>query len=82
MFVFTGDDASQLTNDRLPITLRVGASEGVFDYQDLKNGLQKVIGDKTYRDQLIGKMEHYFNSDGHAAERVAEIIKKAATRTS
>src|SRR3990167_10598037 len=82
MFVFTEADAAQLTNDRLPITLRVGASEGVFDYQDLKNGLQKVIGDKTYRDQLIGKMEHYFNSDGHAAERVAEIIKKAATRTS
>ena len=82
MFIFTEADAAQLSNDRLPITLRVGASEGVFDYQDLKNGLQRLIGDKTYRDQLIGKMERYFNSDGHSAQRVAEVIKKAATRTS
>ena len=82
MFIFTEADAAQLSNDRLPITLRVGASEGVFDYQDLKNGLQRVIGDKPYRDQLIGKMERYFNSDGHSAQRVAEVIKKAATRTS
>jgi len=82
MFVFTETDAAQLTNDRLPITLRVGASEGVFDYQDLKNGLQRLIGDKTYRDQLIGKMELYFNSDGHSAERVVEVIKKAASEVS
>ena len=79
MLVFTEADAAQLTNDRLPITLRVGAGEGIFDYQDLKNGLEKIINDNVYREQLIGKMKQYFNSDGHSAERVAEVIKKAAS---
>lgn len=79
MFIFTEADAAQLTNDRLPITLRVGASEGVFNYQDLKTGLQKLINDNTYREQIIGKMRQYFNSDGHSAKRVAEVIKKAAS---
>lgn len=78
MLVFTEADAAQLTDDRLPITLRVGASESVFDYQDLKTGLEKLINNSTYREQLIGKMKQYFNTDDHSAERVAEVIKKAA----
>ena len=82
MFVFTEADAAQLTNDRLPITLRVGASEGVFDYQDLKTALQKLINNSTYREQLIRKMRQYFNTDGHSAERVAEVVKRAATGVS
>ena len=82
MFVFTETDATQLTNDRLPITLRVGASEGVFNYQDLKNGLGKLINDNNYREQLIAKMAQHFNSDGHSAERVVKVIKKAASEVS
>lgn len=76
MFIFTEADAEQLTNDRLPITLKVGASEGVFNYQDLKNVLQKLIKDNAHREQLVGKMDQYFNSDGHSAERVANVIKQ------
>jgi hypothetical protein len=79
MFIFTEADAAQNTNDRLPITLRVGASEGVFDYQDLKTSLQKLINDNSYKEQIIGKMKQYFNTDGHSANRVAEVIKKAAS---
>ncbi|MBI2012595.1 hypothetical protein HYS90_01550 [Candidatus Curtissbacteria bacterium] len=78
MFIFTEADASQLTNDRLPITLRVGASAGVFDYLDLKDNLRRIINDSSYKRQLVGKMQQYFNSDGHSVERVAEVIKKAA----
>lgn len=78
MLVFTEVEASQLTNDRLPVTLRVGASEGVFNHQDLKTGLQKIINDDAYRKQLVEKMKKYFNTDGHSAERVADVIKGAA----
>lgn len=77
MFVFTSTDADQLTNDRLPITLRVGASEGVFNYQDLNSSLKKLVGDATYRAEIIDKAKRYFNSDGHAAQRVADVIKGA-----
>ncbi|OGD83179.1 hypothetical protein A3J17_02710 [Candidatus Curtissbacteria bacterium RIFCSPLOWO2_02_FULL_40_11] len=77
MFIFTETDALQLTNDRLPIALRVGASEGVFDYQDLKTSLERIINDNDYRNRLVEKMGQYFNSDGHSAERVAEVIKMA-----
>ena len=79
MFIFTEADAAQLSNDRLPIILRVGASKGVFNYQDLKSGLGKLINDSSYREQLIAKMTQYFNSDCHSAERVADVIKKAAS---
>ena len=78
MFIFTEADAAQLTNDQLPITLRVGASEGVFDYQDLKTSLEKIVNDNNFRVHLVEKMKQYFNSDGNSALRIAAVIKKAA----
>ncbi|OGD96039.1 hypothetical protein A3F02_01935 [Candidatus Curtissbacteria bacterium RIFCSPHIGHO2_12_FULL_38_9b] len=78
MFIFTEADAAQLTNDQLPITLRVGASEGVFDYQDLKTSLEKIVNDDNFRVHLVEKMKQYFNSDGNSALRIAAVIKKAA----
>lgn len=68
----------EVVSDLVPLPVQTGASLGVFSYPDLTEAVEKSINDHNFRNRQIENMSLYFNSDGNAAQRVAEVIKGAA----
>lgn len=66
----------EIRGEQIPLPVRTGASLGVFSYLDLKEALEKSISNQAFRQAQIAKMQENFQTDGKAAKRVAEVIKR------
>lgn len=64
--------------DFVPLPVQAEASLGVYSYPELTKAVEISINDQDFRDRQIENMKRHFTSDGNAAQRVAELIKRAA----
>lgn len=64
--------------DFIPVPVQAESSLGVFSYSGLTEAVERSINDQNFRSRQIENMNQHFISDGNAAQRVAEVIKRAA----
>lgn len=70
----------EISEDGIPLPVLAGASTGVFSYTNLTQSLENSINDEGLRKQQLEKSVRGFKTDGLAASRVANVIKKASQR--
>ncbi len=63
--------------DFVPLPVQAQASLGVYSYSELAEAVEKSINNREFRDRQIESMKQHFISDGNAAQRVVEVVKRA-----
>ena len=67
-----------INQDFVPLPVQSTVSQGIYSYSELTEALERNINDQNFRYSQIESMKQQFVSDGKAAQRVADVIKRAA----